>query len=229
MKLKEALLITRNVKMKKRLKNVIFLLLLLKMCFIFGQETMYQKCIVIDVGHGGKDPGAFGINGIQEKDVVLNIGKEVIKQNRAMFNNTFEIYLTRYTDTLISLNDRTKLAKALNPDLFISLHSNHSNSPNARGIEVYVVKNGEGYSKQSVLLGYIIQEELKIIGLESRGIKFSNFFVIRKTSPHCPAILIESGFITNPDEGSYLSLPSNIRTIAVAILKGIIDYSNMEL
>ena len=215
--------------MKKRLKNVIFLLLLLKMCFIFGQETMYQKCIVIDVGHGGKDPGAIGINGIQEKDVVLNIGKEVISQNRAMFNNTFKIYLTRYTDTLISLNDRTKLAKALNPDLFISLHCNHSNNPRTRGMEIYVAKNGDEYLRQSISLGYLILEELELIGLKSRGIKFSNFFVLRKTILYSPAILIEIGFITNSDESNYFSKQSNIQVIALAILMKIDNHLNTEL
>ena len=199
------------------------------MCFIFGQETMNQKSILIDVGHGGKDPGAIGVNDIQEKDVVLNIGKEVIRLNRAMFNNTFEIYLTRYTDTLIFLNDRTKLTKALNPDLFISLHCNHFNNPRARGMEIYAAKNGDEYLRQSVSLGYVIQEELEIIGLESRGIKFANFFVLRKTVPYSPAILIEIEFITNPDEGSYFSVPSNTRTVAVAILNGIMDYLKMEL
>ena len=67
--------------MKKVLKNVSFVFLLLKMCIVFGQETSTQKRIVIDVGHGGKDSGAIGINGIQEKDVALNIANTILKLN----------------------------------------------------------------------------------------------------------------------------------------------------
>jgi N-acetylmuramoyl-L-alanine amidase len=122
--------------MKKVLKNVIFVFLLLKMCVIFGQEPATQKRIVIDVGHGGKDSGAIGINGIKEKDVVLNIALEILRLNEES-EKSLDIYLTRYSDTLISLTDRTKLAKALNADLFISLHCNHSDNKNGAGVEVY--------------------------------------------------------------------------------------------
>ena len=107
------LLITRKLKMKNLLKNVSFVFLLLKMCLIFGQETSAQKRIVIDVGHGGKDSGAIGINGIQEKDVVLSIANEVLRLNKEL-GKPLDIYLTRYKDTSISLSERTELGKALN-------------------------------------------------------------------------------------------------------------------
>jgi N-acetylmuramoyl-L-alanine amidase len=107
---------TQNLKMKTRPKNVIFLLLLLKMCFIFGQPGTLKKILVIDVGHGGKDAGAIGINGIMEKDVVLQLANEILKLNEGQ--NNLEIYLTRYSDSLISLSDRTKLARALKADVF---------------------------------------------------------------------------------------------------------------
>ena len=103
--------------MKKVLKDVSFVILLLKMCIIFGQETAAQKTIVIDVGHGGKDSGAKGVNGIQEKNVVMKIALEILRINKHS-KLPLDIYLTRYGDTLISLSDRTKLAKHLKPDLF---------------------------------------------------------------------------------------------------------------
>ena len=65
--------------MKKVLKNVSSVILLLQLCFIFGQETSVQERIVIDVGHGGKDAGAIGINDIQEKDVVMSISNALFK------------------------------------------------------------------------------------------------------------------------------------------------------
>ena len=78
--------------MKKVLKNVSFVILFLKMCVIFGQETDAQKRIVIDVGHGGKDSGAIGINGIQEKDVVLSIANAILKLNKEM---SVSVYLVK--------------------------------------------------------------------------------------------------------------------------------------
>ena len=207
--------------MKKVLKNVSFVILVLKMCVIFGQETSAQKRIIIDVGHGGKDAGAIGINGIQEKDVVLSIANEILRLNNNL-EKPLDIYLTRYSDTLISLSDRTKLAKALEADLFVSLHCNHSDNPNARGIEVYVSRKQKEFSKASVFMGYQIESSLcEAIGYESRGVKFANFQVLRETTEYCPAILLELGFLTNRDEGSYISDNNNIERIALSILLSI--------
>ena len=217
------------MRMKKVLKNVSFMILLLKMCIIFGQETAAQKRIVIDVGHGGKDSGAIGINGIKEKDVVLDIALEILRLNEKS-EALLDIYLTRYSDTLISLSDRTKLAKALNADVFISLHCNHSHNPNARGIEVYVGETHSEYSKESVWSAYQLQNQIKRqLGFESRGVKFANFQVLRETVDCCPSILVELGFLSNKDEGNYLSMFKNINVIALAILMGVVFHLKLKL
>ncbi len=223
------MLITRKVKMKKVLKNVSFVILLLKMCVIFGQETSVQKRIIIDVGHGGKDAGAIGVNGIQEKDVVLDIANAILKLNNVL-EEPLDIYLTRYSDTLISLSDRTKLAKALKADLFVSLHCNHSDNPDARGIEVYALRKQEKFSMESVFAGYKIERALcEVIGYESRGVKFANFQVLREMIGYCPAILVEAGFLTNEDEGNYFLIPEKIKAMALAILMGIDNYLKTKL
>ncbi|MBD1260597.1 N-acetylmuramoyl-L-alanine amidase [Maribacter polysiphoniae] len=129
-----------------------FAILLFECHTIFGQ----QKVVVIDPGHGGKDSGAIGLNGIKENEVVLHIAMEMLRLNNEL-DKPLDIYLTSYSDTLISLSDRTKLAKALKADLFVSLHCNHSDNPNARGIEVYVGKNESEYSKKSVWFAYQLQ------------------------------------------------------------------------
>ena len=207
--------------MKKVLKNVSFVILVLKMCVIFGQETSAQKRIIIDVGHGGKDSGAIGINDIQEKDVVLTIANAILKLNNEL-EKPLDIYLTRYSDTLISLSDRTKLAKALKADLFVSLHCNHSDNPDARGVEVYVSRKQRKFSKASVFMGYQIESALcEAIGYESRGVKFANFQVLRETVECCASILLELGFLSNKDEGSYISDKNNIESIALSILLSI--------
>ena len=196
--------------MKKVLKNVSFMILLLKMCIIFGQETAIQKRILIDV-----------VNGILEKDVVLNIASAILKLNNKL-DKPLDIYLTRYSDTLISLSDRTKLAKALKADLFLSLHCNHSDNPNARGVEVYVTNAESKYSDDSTWFAFQVQAALnKELGYESRGVKFANFQVLRETVDVCTSVLIELGFLSNKDEGNYISNSNNIQLIATAILLSI--------
>lgn len=71
---------------RSMLKNVSFAVLLLKICLVFGKK----KVIVIDPGHGGKDSGADGVNGIQEKGVVLNVSKEILRLNKPFFGNELE-------------------------------------------------------------------------------------------------------------------------------------------
>ena len=130
-----------------------------------------------------------------------------------------DIYLTRYSDTLISLTDRTKLAKVLKADVFISLHCNHSNNPNARGIEVYVANTISQYSKEATWLAFELQASFKRqLGFESRGVKFANFQVLRETLDYFPAVLLELGFLSNRDENKYFSNLSNIRLSALSIL-----------
>ena len=207
--------------MKKVLKNVSFVFLLLKMCIVFGQETSDQKRIVIDVGHGKKDSGAIGVNGIQEKDVVLNIANAILKLNDEL-DKPLEIYLTRYADTLISLSDRTKLAKSLKADLFVSLHCNHSDNINARGVEVYVAGATSKYSDDATWLAFQLQAALnKQLGYESRGVKFANFQVLRETIDDCPSVLLELGFLSNEDEGKYISNSNNIQSIALTVLQSL--------
>jgi N-acetylmuramoyl-L-alanine amidase len=207
--------------MKKVLKNVSFVILLLKMCIIFGQETSTQKRIIIDVGHGGKDAGAIGINGIQEKDIVLDIALEILKQNENS-KMPLDIYLTRYSDTLISLTDRSKLSKALEADVFISLHCNHSDNSNARGVEVYVSNGISQYSKDATWLAFDLQAAFKKqLGFESRGVKFANFQVLRETVEYCSSILVELGFLSNEDESGYLANSKQNKRLAYLIINSL--------
>lgn len=226
--MKRKMFITRNQKLKKRLKNVVFWMLLLKMCFVFGQHNFTKKVIVIDPGHGGKDTGAIGINRIKEKDIVLNIANEILKLNKAILDDSYDIYLTRYRDTLISLSDRTKLAKGLNADVFVSLHCNASKT-SSKGIEVYVYNAGSTFTNESIALALsILNENTQKIGLKKRGVKFADFQVLRENKS-CPTSLIEFGFITNTDESAYLLKKKNIRAMALATLLGIINYVNIKL
>lgn len=203
--------------MKKWLKNVSFMILLLKSCILLGQDLGAKKIVVIDPGHGGNDSGAIGTNDVQEKEVVFNIAKAILRLNEKS-DSPLEIYLTRYSDTLVSLSDRTKLAEALNADLFVSLHCNHSDNPNARGMEVFVANEDSKFSKESTWLAFQLQAALnKELGYESRGVKFANFQVLRETIDDCPSVLLELGFLSNRDEQGYLLKPEALKALALVI------------
>jgi N-acetylmuramoyl-L-alanine amidase len=193
---------------------------------VLAQMDINKKpVIVIDPGHGGKDSGAVGVNGILEKDVVLKIAKEIVELNETIFKNRFEIYLTRYADTLISLGDRTKLAKSLKADLFLSLHCNYSDNPNARGVEVYVNKNKSNNLKESISLAFKFQRTLKeSIGFISRGVKFADFQVLRETIAITPSMLLEFGFLSNSTEASYFGIKENLISLAYSILYCLHNY-----
>ncbi|MFD0836667.1 N-acetylmuramoyl-L-alanine amidase [Mariniflexile aquimaris] len=188
-----------------------------------SQNVEDKKIVVIDPGHGGTDSGAIGLNGIMEKDIVLSIAKAMVRLNTNT-KSDFEIYLTRYKDTLISLADRTRLARNLKADLFISLHCNQSENPKARGVEVYVKARGGNFLKESVLLAYALQKQMKTkIGFESRGVKYGDFQVLRETTNYCPAFLVELGFLSNWDENIALISKDGQNVIAIELLKLILN------
>jgi N-acetylmuramoyl-L-alanine amidase len=95
--------------------------------------------IVLDPGHGGKDPGAIGPGGIAEKDLVLSIAKKLAVKLRNEMG--VQVVLTRKDDRFVALEDRTAIANAENADLFVSLHMNASPNAEAKGIETYYLDN----------------------------------------------------------------------------------------
>ncbi|MEO2053081.1 MAG: N-acetylmuramoyl-L-alanine amidase [Allomuricauda sp.] len=197
------------------------------MFLVFGQ----QKTIVIDPGHGGTDCGAIGINDVLEKDVVLSVAKEITILNKTLFDDRFTIYLARYTDTLISLKDRGRLAKALKADVFVSLHCN-AFSRTSQGMEVYVhtSREEENHIKASIAVGLsILGESTGKLGFKKRAVRFANFQVLREAFAYCPSVLVEMGFLTNADEANYFLNSKNIRAMALAILMGLYNYFDIRL
>ncbi len=177
-----------------------------------------RKIVVIDAGHGGMDSGALSEDGLQEKDVVLDIAKAMANWNASLLDNKYDIYLTRSSDTLISLNDRTKLAKYLKPDIFISLHCNHIEDPSIKGVELYTYDANE----LSIYYARVISKGLnKKLGFKTREVKQANFHVLRKTKEYCLALLIELGYLSNADELHYLKKEKNRKALALAILQSI--------
>ena len=195
---------------------VVFTFFLFSICAL-GQKA---KIVVIDPGHGGHDSGAIGINSIREKNIVLRIALETEALNALSKESHLQIYLTRYTDTFISLKDRSIIPKILKADLFISLHCNNSINPDARGIEVYLYNQQNIFMKESLVFATSLENEFKSsIGFESRGIKIANFQVIKDVSRICKSVLFEIGYLSNRDEARYLD--KNIEIIASMLLKSI--------
>ncbi len=98
-----------------------------------------KSVVVIDPGHGGGDPGALGANGRKEKEVTLAVAKELKSQLEA--TDRYTVHLTRSTDIFIKLQDRVKIARKHNADLFISLHADSIDKPNVSGASIYTLSN----------------------------------------------------------------------------------------
>ena len=217
----------KNVKnVKLRLRSVkVFVLLMCNFNSLFGQEIPRKEIIVIDPGHGGVDSGAIGVYGVREMDVTLGVARGILRWNHTLLDGKYDIYLTRYTDTLISLDDRSRLAKALCADVFVSLHCNHAENPETKGMEVFVHGTPHNHSKGSLALGRSILNEVAWnLGIKQRSIESAHFQVLREVHT-CASVLAEIAFLSHQDEVGYLSKGRNIR----AILLGIDNYKNLEL
>jgi len=134
--------------------------------------------IIIDPGHGGKDPGAIGLKGrVREKDVILAIGKQVAAALRKKLGA--KVYLTRSNDTFITLGDRNRIANRKQADIFLSIHGNASTNKKAQGIEIYylnkatdqaskrlAVRENEGSPKAEADLEAIVSDLLQTAATE---------------------------------------------------------------
>lgn len=173
--------------------------------------------VVIDPGHGGADPGAVGIGGLRESEVVLDISRQVaalLKQQGV------EAVLTRQRDEEIELEPRVQFAERADADVFVSIHANafSASRSDVNGIETYYTAGGSGQSLARLVQDSLLQE----LGARDRGVKTANFYVIRNTS--MPAILVETGFVTGAEDAARLSSTSGRSRIARAIAKGILEY-----
>ncbi len=173
--------------------------------------------VVIDPGHGGRDPGAVGIGGIRESDVVLDISRQVVS---LLKQQGVEAVLTRSRDEEIDLAPRVQFAERANADVFVSIHANSfdASRTDVNGIETYYYSGGSGQSLARLVQNSLVQE----LGARDRGVKAANFYVIRYTS--MPAILVETGFVTGSEDAARLASASGRSRIARAIARGILEY-----
>lgn len=177
------------------------------------KRELNRKYIVIDAGHGGTDYGALR-GKINEKDITLDIAKKV---QSMLEKKGYTVAMTRTDDTYVSLQDRVEFSEIFNPDIFVSIHVNSSNSESPSGLETHY------YKENSLKLAkHVHAAMLNNINSKDRGLFKSKFYVINHTT--APAILVETGFILNPNERAQLITESRKNATAKAIVEGIDEY-----
>jgi N-acetylmuramoyl-L-alanine amidase len=175
-----------------------------------------RTVVIIDPGHGGPDPGAVGIGGIQEKQLVLDMSQQVA---RLLEQQGLQVVLTRTGDYDLDLEPRVQMAEQANATVFVSIHANaiSMSRPEVNGVETFYA-SPEGKNLATAILDRI----LNAIPMTNRGVKQANFYVIRRTS--MPATLVETGFVTGAEDAPRLADPAFRRQMAAAIAQGILDY-----
>ncbi len=175
-----------------------------------------RPVVVIDPGHGGRDPGAVGIGGMQEADIVLDISQQVTNLLEAQ---GVQARLTRTQDVEIDLAPRVNLANGINADLFVSIHANaiSMSRPDVNGLETYYL--GSGLELANTIHRSILQA---IPEMNDRRVRRANFYVLRNT--RMPAVLVETGFVTGAEDARRLQDPAFRSRMAAAIARGILQY-----
>ena len=183
-----------------------------------ASKPLANVTVVVDPGHGGKDPGAIGAAGSfgpDEADLNLALAQSVKEELEALGAT---VYLTRSDDSDFLLTERRSFTAQYRPDFFLSVHHNsvgyNVDALKVSGAEVYY------YTTQShAYAGRVLEGLTNAIGRNNRGVKWNGFYVNRMT--FMPAILLESGFITNPVEYDQCADADSIQRAAEGIAQGV--------
>ncbi len=187
-------------------------------------QTLSGSVILLDPGHGGKDPGALGYSGaVEESDINLSIAYYTMT---ALQQRGATVYSTRSGDEAKELEERKAIARAMKPDLFVSIHSNGSEKKESIGTSTYYYKP---FSKElayniysemlAVFKGVLYSGQAEYYDAISDGAPYYPFSVLRLDE--CPSVLIETGYVTNDAECYKLIQPSYQQYLGEAIAKGI--------
>lgn len=180
--------------------------------FVFPWEDA-KTVIMLDAGHGGKDPGANN-GAVLEKDITLEIAKLVKEQ---LQEGGWRVRMTRTDDSYMDIRDRAAYANQKQADLFVSIHCNSLEEGQASGIETYYAEAKEETSQS---LAQAIQTELiAFTGAVDRGVKTTNYTVLVRTD--MPAALVEVGFLSDEGERTLLQQEEYLKKLAQGIAGGI--------
>jgi N-acetylmuramoyl-L-alanine amidase len=180
--------------------------------------------IAIDPGHGGTQPGAIGINGMQEKEINLAVA---LKVETALKQKGIQVVMTRRNDSTLSLNQRVNIAVNANADAFVSIHANSNGEDvTANGTETFYSTAATRAGDSQQLATFIQNRLYPAIGTRNRGVKTADFYVIDNNP--LPATLVELGFMKNASDGNKLASEEYRNKAAEAIALGIQDYFNWK-
>ncbi|MBP1754065.1 MAG: cell wall hydrolase/autolysin [Firmicutes bacterium] len=224
----------RSTKHKMNFFGSLFLLIIISVLWyailhgnlIQGKEQEHSSddkvyTVVIDPGHGGKDVGATGVNGLYEKDFTLSLSRKI--KDILGKEKKIKVYMTRDEDTFLSSEDkyRPKYANELKADLFISIHGNTYEDPEVSGTEAYY------YHAGSKSFAEILHEKVvTATGFHDRGVKKNDFFVVKYTD--MPSVLLEIGYLTNPEEEQRMIDDKSQDSTAQAICDGVNEYLGLD-
>ncbi len=187
--------------------------------------------IVIDPGHGGRDPGKVGINNILEKDINLSIS---LKLKKLLELNDIQVVMTRTEEVGLydegnsnkkraDMNARVEIIKNANADLAISIHQNSFPQENVKGAQVfYHVQSQEGKRLAEILQDQIVKTIAD--GNHRKAKSNDNYFMLKYTQ--CPLVIVECGYLTNYREANLLKDEDYQERMAYAIHLGIMRYIN---
>ncbi|WP_077358865.1 N-acetylmuramoyl-L-alanine amidase [Virgibacillus halodenitrificans] len=176
--------------------------------------TLNGYTIVVDPGHGGKDPGAIGLGGIYEKDLISPTAEAVAGQLRSAGAN---VIMTRSGDYFVTLGKRVAISNSYDTDAFVSLHYNTFPMLSINGTSTYY------YSDKDAGLATKVQSAMaSTVPLASRGSLQANYKVLREN--RAPSILMELGFITNPNDLAHIKTADYQNNVGQAITTGLQNY-----
>jgi N-acetylmuramoyl-L-alanine amidase len=175
--------------------------------------------VMLDPGHGGKDPGAIGPDGTKEVDVIMPIARRVAA---ILDRQGIAVKMTRTGDYFVGLDDRVDISRSAGATIFVSIHANSIDGrPDVNGLETYHYNIGQSLA-ESVHSNVVSHVNSKGFYLNDRRVRSARFLVLRKSS--IPAILVETGYLTSEAEVARLRNPEYQRVMAEGIAKGIVQY-----
>jgi N-acetylmuramoyl-L-alanine amidase len=174
-----------------------------------------RQVVIIDPGHGGPDPGAVGIGGIQEKEIVLDISNRI---SAILEQQGVSTVLTRTSDIDLDLAPRVELADRVRATVFVSIHANaiSMSRPDVNGLETYYYDSGYDLARM------IHASVLQTAPIRDRGVRSARFYVLRKSS--MPSVLVETGFVTGAEDAANLANSAHRQRMAEGIARGILQY-----
>jgi N-acetylmuramoyl-L-alanine amidase len=178
-----------------------------------------KALVMIDPGHGGRDPGAINASGLREVDVIMPIAKRV---SDILSRQGIAVKMTRTGDEYVGLDERVAISRDSGASLFVSIHANSiEGRPDVNGLELYHYNLGQSFAEtvHNATLDYVNKNGFY---LGDRRVRSARFLVLRKSA--IPAILIETGYLTSEAEAARLRRDDYQRVMAEGIARGIIQY-----